>query len=82
MLRQMIRPERKNLRVLLSLDMTHTADPLADHKMAWLKGAVKRLEAATGRKSDYPISWIRSHGKGRVFYCSREVLKERGNLRL
>jgi uncharacterized protein len=66
---------RKNLRVLLSLDMTQTADPLADPKMAWLKGAVERLEATTGRTNDFPISWVKSHGKGRVFYCSLGVLK-------
>ncbi len=66
---------RKNLRVLLSLDMTQTADPLADPKMAWLKGAVERLEASTGRKNDYPISWIKKYGRGRVFYCSLGVQK-------
>ncbi len=66
---------RKNLRVLLSLDMTQTPDPLADPKMAWLKDAVKKLEASTGRANEYPISWIRSHGKGRVFYCSLGVQK-------
>lgn len=66
---------RKNLRVLLSLDMTQTKDPLADPKMAWLKGAVERLEASTGRKNDYPISWIKTYGRGRVFYCSLGVQK-------
>lgn len=64
---------RKNLRVLLSLDMTQMPDPLADPKMAWLKDAVKKLEASTGRPKEYPISWIKSHGKGRVFYCSLGV---------
>lgn len=64
---------RKNVRVLLSLDMTKTKDPLADPKMAWIKDAVKKLEASTGRPNDYPISWIKSHGKGRVFYCSLGV---------
>jgi type 1 glutamine amidotransferase len=66
---------RKNVRVLLSLDMTQTPDPLADPKMAWLKESVKRLEASTGRKNDYPISWVRAHGRGRVFYCSLGVQK-------
>ena len=66
---------RKNLRVLLSLDMTQTPDPLADPKMAWLKEAVKRLEESTGRKNDYPISWVKSYGQGRVFYCSLGVQK-------
>jgi uncharacterized protein len=66
---------RKNLRVLLSLDMTQTPDPLADPKMAWLKGAVKQLEESTGRKNDYPISWIKPYGQGRVFYCSLGVQK-------
>jgi type 1 glutamine amidotransferase len=66
---------RKNLRVLLSLDMTQTPDPLADPKMAWLKGAVERLEASTGRKNDYPISWVKTYGRGRVFYCSLGVQK-------
>jgi type 1 glutamine amidotransferase len=66
---------RKNLRVLLSLDMTQTPDPLADPKMSWLKGAVERLEASTGRKNDYPISWVKTYGQGRVFYCSLGVQK-------
>ena len=66
---------RKNVRVLLSLDMTQTADPLADPKMAWLKGSVERLEASTGRKDDYPISWVKTYGRGRVFYCSLGVQK-------
>lgn len=67
---------RKKLRVLLSLDMIQTADPLADPKMAWLKPNVKKLEALTGRTNDYPISWIKSYGKGRVFYCSLGVQKD------
>jgi type 1 glutamine amidotransferase len=55
--------------------MTQTSDPLADPKMAWLKGAVKQLEESTGRKNDYPISWIKPYGRGRVFYCSLGVQK-------
>jgi len=66
---------RKNLHVLLSLDLTQTPDPTADPKMAWLKEAVKRLEASTGREMDYPISWVKTHGRGRVFYCSLGVWK-------
>jgi type 1 glutamine amidotransferase len=66
---------RKNLRVLLSLDLTQTPDPTADPKMAWLKEAVKRLEASTGREKDYPISWVKPYGKGRVFYVSLGVQK-------
>ncbi len=66
---------RKKLRVLLSLDMTQTKDPTADPKSAWLKEHVRRLEAYTGRQVDYPISWIKSYGKGRVFYCSLGVQK-------
>jgi len=66
---------RKKVRVLLSLDMTQTPEPTADPKMAWLKPAVKRLEEYTGREKDYPISWVKAHGKGRVFYCSLGVQK-------
>ena len=56
---------RKNLRVLLSLDLTQMKDP-AD-SAAWLKARLK------GREPDYPISWVRRHGRGRVFYCSLGV---------
>ncbi len=52
---------RQKLRVLLSLDLTRMADPA--EKAAWLKGVVK------GREGDYPISWVKTHGRGRVFYC-------------
>ena len=65
---------RKKLRVLLSLDLTQTADPIDDPKSAWLKPSVKKLEESTGRK-EYPISWVKAHGKGRVFYCSLGVQK-------
>lgn len=65
---------RKKVRVLLSLDLTQTADPIADPKMAWLKPSVKKLEQSTGRK-EYPISWVKSYGKGRVFYVSLGVQK-------
>ena len=53
---------REKLRVLLSLDLTRMPDPA--EKAAWLKGVVK------GREGDYAISWIRPHGRGRVFYCA------------
>lgn len=66
---------RKKLRVLLSLDMSKTADPVADPKMAWLRPNVKKLAEYTGRADDYPISWVKPYGKGRVFYCSLGVQK-------
>lgn len=28
-----------------------------------------------GRKNDYPISWVKPYGRGRVFYCSLGVQK-------
>jgi len=43
---------RKDLTVLLSLDLTAMADP------------GKRPD------KDYAVSWIRSYGQGRVFYCT------------
>jgi type 1 glutamine amidotransferase len=64
---------RKKVRVLLSLDLTRTPDPTTNPKQAWLKGHVKRQVAYTGREKDYAISWVRQHGKGRVFYCSLGV---------
>ena len=42
--------------------------PTADPKAAWLKEHVKRIEEYTGRRKDYPISWVKGHGRGRVFY--------------
>jgi type 1 glutamine amidotransferase len=65
---------RKKVRVLLTLDLTQTPEPTEDPKMAWLKPSVKRLEEATGRK-EYPISWVKAYGKGRVFYFSQGVQK-------
>jgi len=47
---------REKLRVLLSLDMS---DPATDRV-----GGKKRTD------NDNPIAWIRSYGKGRVFYSS------------
>jgi len=64
---------RRKVRVLLSVDLTKTPDPTTDEKQAWLKGHVKRQEAYTGREKDYAISWVRQHGRGRVFYCSLGV---------
>jgi len=46
---------RKNLRVLLSLDTTKTD---------MTKGGIRRVD------NDFAVSWVRSYGKGRVFYCS------------
>lgn len=65
---------RKKVRVLLTLDLTQTPDPTEDPKSAWLKPSVKKLEDVTGQK-EYPISWVKSYGKGRVFYCSLGVQK-------
>ncbi|HUT37496.1 MAG TPA: ThuA domain-containing protein [Planctomycetota bacterium] len=64
---------RKKVRVLLSLDLTKTPDPTTNEKQAWLKGHEKRQVDYTGREKDYAISWVRQHGKGRVFYCSLGV---------
>ncbi len=62
----------KKVRVLLTLDLSKTTDPTEDPKMAWLRPSVKKLEEMTGRK-EYPISWVKSYGKGRVFYFSEGV---------
>lgn len=48
---------RKNLRVLLSMDMTQMKDPKEMHD--WLKGRPDK---------DYALSWVKTYGKGRVFY--------------
>jgi type 1 glutamine amidotransferase len=66
---------RKKVRVLLSLDLTQMPNPAEGPKMAWLKENIKRLESYTGREKDYPISWIKPYGQGRVFYCSLGVNK-------
>ncbi len=47
---------RENARVLMSLDMS---DP-ATNQVADLRPG----------EADYPVSWVRTLGKGRVFYCS------------
>ena len=47
--------DRKRLRVLLSLNLEKSDKPK------------KPLQRKDG---DYPVAWTRSHGKGRVFYCS------------
>ena len=52
---------RSKVHVLLSLDLTQSADPA--EKAEWLKNAMK------GRPRDYAISWVKPYGKGRVFYC-------------
>lgn len=46
---------RDALRVLLSLDVTRTN---------MNKGGIRRTD------NDFAVSWVRSYGKGRVFYCS------------
>ena len=50
---------RSKVHVLLSIDVTRT-----DMAQGRPRGACVRQD------NDYPISWIRRHGKGRVFYCS------------
>jgi len=47
--------DRKRLHVILSLDLAKSDKPN------------RPLQRTDG---DYPIAWMRSHGKGRVFYCS------------
>jgi len=46
---------RENLRVLTSIDVGRTD---------MNKSGIKRSD------NDYAVSWVRSYGKGRVFYCS------------
>lgn len=55
---------RDRLRVLLSLDMTKTPNPAELEGQEWLKSNVERVEG------DFAISWVRPHGKGRVFYVA------------
>ncbi|HUU92190.1 MAG TPA: ThuA domain-containing protein [Phycisphaerae bacterium] len=50
---------RRRVRVLLSVDVAKT-----DMNQGRPRGQCVRDD------NDYPISWIRRHGKGRVFYCS------------
>jgi len=57
---------RKNLRVLLSLDLTQLTKPEGRLPVPW-------LSKETAKRDDYPISWVRKHGRGRVFYCSLGV---------
>jgi type 1 glutamine amidotransferase len=47
--------DRQRLHVLLSLDLAKSDKP---------NRPLRRED------SDYPVAWTRSHGKGRVFYCS------------
>ena len=44
--------DRKNLRVLISLD------------------AIKSGKSGKSPTQDYPVSWVKSYGKGRVFYSN------------
>lgn len=50
---------RTRVRVLLSIDVERT-----DLNQGRARGECVRPDG------DYPISWIRRHGQGRVFYCS------------
>jgi len=50
---------RRRVHVLLSIDVAGT-----DMEQGRARGQCIRED------NDYPISWIRRHGKGRVFYCS------------
>ena len=47
--------DRKRLHVILSLDLAKSDKP---------NRPLRRTD------SDFPIAWTRSHGQGRVFYCS------------
>ena len=47
--------DRSRLHVLMSLDLAKSAKP---------NRPLRRTDG------DYPVAWTRSHGKGRVFYCS------------
>lgn len=47
--------DRKRLRVLISLNLDTSDTP------------GKSLKRKDG---DYPVAWVKSHGRGRVFYCS------------
>ena len=49
---------RDHMRVLLSIDVKRTATP------------PKRVLAARKDDLDFPVSWVRRHGKGRVFYSA------------
>ncbi|HOX38164.1 MAG TPA: DUF1080 domain-containing protein [Candidatus Brocadiia bacterium] len=52
---------RKNLRVLLSLDV---------NKTNMSKDGIKRKDG------DFAVTWVRRYGKGRVFYCSLGHMEE------
>lgn len=58
---------RKKLKILLSLDLSKMQDPAERPKMGWIKPNANKI----GR--DYAVSWIKTHGRGRVFYCSLGV---------
>ena len=48
--------DRSKLRVLLSLDLETSDKPVPSK--------IKRTDG------DFPVAWVKSYGKGRVFYCS------------
>jgi type 1 glutamine amidotransferase len=50
---------RDHLHVLLSIDAVKTAPSARGH-----------LLPVRAQDKDFPVSWVRSYGKGRVFYCS------------
>jgi type 1 glutamine amidotransferase len=50
---------RDHLHVLLSIDAVKTAPSARGH-----------LLPVRAQDKDFPVSWLRSYGKGRVFYCS------------
>jgi type 1 glutamine amidotransferase len=49
-------PPRENLRVLVSIDMSDEA--------------TRTAKGIRPGETDYPLSWIRTYGRGRVFYTS------------
>ncbi len=55
---------RSRVRVLLSVDWKPTIEAWRAKKMQWIVNT--RL---TRRDHDFPVSWIHSYGKGRVFFC-------------
>lgn len=50
---------RDHLHVLLSIDAVKTAPSARGH-----------LLPVRAQDKDFPVSWVRSYGRGRVFYCS------------
>jgi len=68
---------REKLRVLLSIDYSSSPDVAKAEERLKTRGAApdakdseKRDLAAVRADRDYALAWIRSWGKGRVFYCA------------